>query len=453
MRGTPLTLVALLLSAPLVASLPAPAPLPAAAVPPPLPADLTDGDLLRLLAAHQGIALREPRLVVPLDATLEGVTLDLAGKAGTDLTPRQVAELRALDPRIAAPTLTLLLAVDQAWDLRDEAFARVPPEDMARLLALDPTSDETARIAASVDPAPLYEAAILLLDTLEGPVLPALQSAARTVPWPQTALVDNPVLRLGGAGDDAIGSDRIVQIDPSGNDLYRNNAGASTLLDPATLVQTAIGVSVDFAGNDRYDRAATVGGYRPPAQGSGLRGVGVLLDLEGDDSYSGDRFSQGIGSVGIGMLRDLVGSDTYTAGDDGAGWSSGGPGILRDDEGDDHYWVGSDSGGASSGDLGGTGAAFGLLWDRAGSDTYSTGFSQNEKYGWSAGKGDGWLVDEGNGLDVYETALNQNQYAHGCNDCTWTIGLGSPQGRGGDNAGGLAAMFSSGHPYTPMLGI
>lgn len=443
MRGTPLTLVALLLTAPLVASLPAAPP-----ATPALPADLSDGDLLRLLAAHQGIALREPRLVVPADATLDGVTLDLARRAGVTLTEEERAQLRALDPRVAAPTLTLLLAVDQAWDLRDEAFARVPPQDEARLRTLDPASDEAAGLAAPVDMRPLYEAAILLLDALEGAALPALQDAARTVPWPAAPLVDNPVLRIGGAGNDAIATDRILQIDPAGNDLYRNNAGASTLLDPATLLQTPIAVSIDLAGDDDYDRLPTVGGYRPPAQGSGLLGVGVLVDVEGGDSYRADAFSQGATSLGVGLLRDVEGKDVYSSAHSAMGWSAAGPGLLREDAGSDTYHAGADSGGASTSASTATQDSWGLLWDRAGMDVYGTLGPQNDRYGWVARSGTGWLVDEGSDADTYQTAVNTNDYQHGCNDCEWRSGFGSPpEGKGNDNAGGLAEMLGASVPY------
>ena len=447
MRGTPLTLVALLLTAPLVASLPAAPP-----ATPALPPDLSDGDLLRLLAAHQGIALREPRLVVPRDATLEGVTLDLARRAGVTLTDAQCAELRDLDPRVAAPTLALLLAVGQAWDLRDEAFARVPPQDEARLRALDPASHEAAELAAPVDMRPLYEAAILLLDTLEGAALPALQDAARTVPWPAAPLVDNPVLRLGGAGNDAIATDRILQIDPAGNDLYRNNAGASTLLDPATLLQTPIAVSVDLAGDDVYDRLPTVGGYRPPAQGSGLLGVGVLVDVEGEDSYSSGAYSNGAAGFGIGILREVRGHDAYVGGSNSLGTSAAAVGILRDDGGSDTYHAGSASGGASIAAPIFLDDTLGLLWDRAGGDFYYTRTPQNDAYGWVGVSGTGLFIDEGSEVDFYQTTINEGPWQHGCNDCTWESGLAlPPKGRGYDNSGGLPRALAEAPPYLSQL--
>lgn len=447
MRGSSLTLVALLLAAPLVASLPAPSPLVAGA-PPPLPADLTDGDLLRLLAAHQGVAFREPTLLVPPDATLERVAGALAARAGSPLTDAQRGELRALDPRVAAPSLTLLLAVQQAWDMRDAAFAAVPPHDQARLRTLDPAGEAYARLAAPADMAQLYAAAILLLDTLEGPVLPALQDAARTVPWPDRPLVDNAALRLGGAGNDTVLADRIVQVDPKGNDVYRNNAGASTLLDPATLVQTPIAVSVDLAGNDRYDRAPTTGGYRPPAQGSGLTGIGVLVDVEGEDGYFADRFSQGASARGVGVLREFGGHDTYTVGTNSAGWSSAGPAFLRDDDGDDAYTVGADSGGATTAAPIVLEDAFGLLWDRAGGDSYASSNGFNDRYGWVRAGGTGWLADEGDSVDVYHVASGHSLHRHGCNDCEWRAGLTDPPlGRGNDNAGGLAKLLAESVPY------
>lgn len=200
-----------------------------------------------------------------------------------------------------------------------------------------------------------------------------------------------------------------LRIDLGGDDVYRDVGGRADH-------ELAISLSVDVAGDDVYGATTSFG------QGAGIGGIGVLMDLSGDDQYLAHQWSQGVGVAGHGLLLDLGGDDVYRGqdacqgvgmvgsgvladltGDDvfagvrfcqGVGLA-GGVGALRDDEGDDHYSstgrYGSEYGepGLYSGWGQGCGFGFrhvtsggiGMLVDGAGDDVYEAGnFSQGGAY-------------------------------------------------------------------------
>ena len=77
------------------------------------------------------------------------------------------------------------------------------------------------------------------------------------------------------------------------------------------------------------------------AQGSAVGGVGLLIDMAGNDRYRGLRRVQGQALGGVGILLDRAGKDDYHA----AMWAQGfgGPlgfGVIDDLAGDDHYYCG-----------------------------------------------------------------------------------------------------------------
>src|SRR5690606_23337424 len=93
---------------------------------------------------------------------------------------------------------------------------------------------------------------------------------------------------------------------------------------------------------DVYDDASGVISADPArmtaqAQGCGIFGYGMLLDLAGDDVYRAHEFGQGCGIFGTGILRDAAGNDSYlgTGHLQGCGWF--GSGVLIDNAGDDGY--------------------------------------------------------------------------------------------------------------------
>ncbi|MDP8928803.1 MAG: hypothetical protein M3O70_09565, partial [Actinomycetota bacterium] len=74
-------------------------------------------------------------------------------------------------------------------------------------------------------------------------------------------------------------------------------------------------------------------------QGAGFEGTGMLIDVQGNDTYTGKTASQGSGHVGgVGVLRDLAGNDHYLAIRSSQGFSLiGALGLLADDGGNDTH--------------------------------------------------------------------------------------------------------------------
>ncbi len=199
-----------------------------------------------------------------------------------------------------------------------------------------------------------------------------------------------------------------VHIDLGGDDTYLRNTpgaigsgfcGGGCLIDldgddryyGDKLCQGAayfgIGTLIDMHGNDLFLAHEN-------SQGFGVFGAGLLYDATGDDIYQGARYVQGVGMTkGLGILADHEGNDSYTASfkspsgygneDTWDGWSQGvGMGFRR----------------VSAGGIG-------LLIDRNGDDRYKAGnFSQACGYFFGLG-----ILDDGGGDDVFEG----NRYVQG----------------------------------------
>lgn len=219
-------------------------------------------------------------------------------------------------------------------------------------------------------------------------------------------------------------------IDGSGNDRYSSHGFATGFGGPA-----GTGAVIDVAGDDSYQcggryPSAYNGQDAPGGQpgdplyqfdcfglgtGSGQRvlthtfqphtssqagGLGLLLDIDGDDRYESANFSQGMGYFfGAGLHLDLAGHDTYQAARYGHGASAHfGVGLFLDYQGKDRY--------------GSTGPFYngGVAWDRSVSlmidggmnpDVYdfgrTTGLGRADYSSW------GLFIDEG-GSDEYTTS-------------------------------------------------
>jgi hypothetical protein len=183
----------------------------------------------------------------------------------------------------------------------------------------------------------------------------ALASAQPTLPG--FALdVRTPVGRIvvRGTGADTIdlGTDGAwLAVDLGGDDHWNGCVGASA-------ADRGLGVALDLAGDDGY-----VGTDR--TQGAGVTGIGVLLDVAGSDVYSASgSLAQGAGQFGLGALIDLAGDDERAAAYQSQGAAFFGVGLLLDLAGGDAYRLFADGqgfGGASG---------VGVLADRSGDDTY-----------------------------------------------------------------------------------
>jgi hypothetical protein len=118
-------------------------------------------------------------------------------------------------------------------------------------------------------------------------------------------------------------------LDLHGNDIY---SGSKHGIQGGSIL--GVSILIDAEGNDTYSAADL-------AQGSTLGGIGMLFDFAGHDSYKALRRAQGHALEGLGMLIDRKGNDKYRA----AMWAQafgapGGLGILEDTEGNDHYYCG-----------------------------------------------------------------------------------------------------------------
>lgn len=214
-------------------------------------------------------------------------------------------------------------------------------------------------------------------------------------------------------------------IDREGHDVY------SSYLDSQGFGLTqGFGALVDVKGDDSY----TAGGHYPSSygtkgifrgasqgHGTGLRnyqvssapwyggGIGLLLDIAGDDNYDAGNFSQGCGYFyGCGILADRSGDDViqgtrYTQGS-GAHQAAG---ILIDDEGDDQYLSKIAANQAGTWDV-----VVGMLLDFKGNDIYR---AQGLAQAGSAQTAFALLFD-GQGNDRYESTGDASQGATGSSD-------------------------------------
>lgn len=434
-------MVVLLLVSPMAVGTRAPAPLAVELFEP------TDAELmLQLARLDRPTLVPLARVTVPTDATLDDVLLRVSARANAPLGPSEAAEFASLDASLREPLILLFLTIERTWDAYDAATRRLSDDELQELAQLHEAgeidSPRGVRLLSQVDHELLLAAAITLVDTIESTILPQLEAAAQTASWPPNGLADPAgVLRLGSPQDDMEDLDRIVQIDPRGDDTYTNNAGASTILDPLLEgetdwnILTPIAISIDLNGNDTYDSER--GGA---SQGSSVLGLGfgLLLDLQGDDSYTcaGECLSESLG-----IVRDYEGNDDYRPTRDFALGDGTPLAIFRDDAGDDRYFLPGFSSGYSH-----LPGMLGLFWDRGGADVYEVWLFADRRLGWGDQGGRGWFVDEGPEADVYETASTPFAFDnHGCNDCTWQMGTGlagEPSGgQGNDNRGGVSHLL------------
>lgn len=146
--------------------------------------------------------------------------------------------------------------------------------------------------------------------------------------------------------------------------IYQGTPGATaSLANPVSVV-------IDLGGDDYYgyDRSSY-----PPSAGVGLLGIGLVLDSEGDDHYTGSIYAQGAGLFGVGMLLDREGDDTYTAELSAQGAGYFGIGLCFDGGGDDRYYLYGDGQG-----MGGVGGGIGVCASFGGDDKYTAEpFSEN----------------------------------------------------------------------------
>ncbi len=143
----------------------------------------------------------------------------------------------------------------------------------------------------------------------------------------KTSVWETPVglIAIGGPGDDIYTGNFFCIVDIGGNDVYR-----AAPLTKHEAAERGVSLIIDFDGNDTY-----IG--EDYAFGGTLFGASTLIDLNGDDNYSARNFSLGCGYYGIGVLHDEHGSDRYSGGTCVEGAGLFGIGLLVDSSGNDTY--------------------------------------------------------------------------------------------------------------------
>jgi len=216
-----------------------------------------------------------------------------------------------------------------------------------------------------------------------------------------------------------------IWIDLGGDDTYFGFCGGT----PYTIYKNyrhrfgagRSGLHIDLGGNDTYIRN-TEG-----AIGAGFCGAGCLIDLDGDDRYSGYRLCQGAAFCGTGMLIDMSGSDIYTSQEESQGFAVFGAGLLYDAAGNDLY-----SGTRFVQGVGVT-KGIGLLVDNSGDDRYVGTFKTPNGYGventwdgWSQGVGVGFRSVATGGIGLICDRAGNDRYEAGnfSQACGYFFGMG-----------------------------
>ncbi len=336
-----------------------------------------------------------------------------------------------IDPQIQQVLAVWLVNLLDAYKYRQLAFRNVPEktiEELYRITDLDATQgdgqvyypqfDDCARL---IDWQSLVYASFKATAATDvaAKKLKSLRERGKDL-WFRIATPIGAIL-VNGSKDDVIDDgDYLAICDFGGNDKYLTGGGSKPFLP--------ISVLVDLAGNDIYGDSTTSREF-----GYGGCGVGVLIDVDGNDRYRAERLSQGVGIFGTGILCDFAGKDDYHLAVSGQGCGYFGVGMLVDREGDDSYYLFGDGQGA-----GGIGGGIGVLVDYAGNDHYTAEplasvanrgdyhsqgkINANNAQGWGGGRrGDGsdghsWA----GGLGALIDCAGDDEYYSG----NWTLGVG-----------------------------
>ncbi len=161
-------------------------------------------------------------------------------------------------------------------------------------------------------------------------------------------------VRISGTGNDVHAGNFLLLIDLGGNDTYDE-------VGPPVAQPGNVSVVIDLAGDDhiRWQRVA--------GPGAGVLGIGLWVDMQGDDHYEGRNVGLGAGLFGAGLIWDMQGDDVYLAGSMVEGSARYGLGVLLDEKGNDRYQTQLDGQG-----FGGEGG-IDMLVDLGGEDNYLCG--------------------------------------------------------------------------------
>jgi hypothetical protein len=231
---------------------------------------------------------------------------------------------------------------------------------IAEANALDPEPAATnyLALASRIDLGALLQAG----QVFQQAVRQVYESVGQVQQWPNgnlTVVTDLGLVRIASIEDDTYVDKALLIIEPGGQNTYRGHCGVANGLD--LKKRQRLSAIIDVGGKDQY-RASTV-----LSPGTGLFGISIIIDGDGDDLYNAAWIGQGAGLFGIGWVDDRDGNDTYSAYALSQGAATYGFGYLRDRTGHDSYtvaWQGQAFAGT---------AGLGFLVDEDGSDRYFAG--------------------------------------------------------------------------------
>ncbi|MBN2178649.1 MAG: PDZ domain-containing protein [Deltaproteobacteria bacterium] len=248
---------------------------------------------------------------------------------------------------------------------------------------------------------------------------------------------------IGGRTANRYEREAAVLIDLGGNDFYGGNPASASGDRPLSII-------VDFSGNDEYSATENF------AEGAGILGTGILLDLAGDDIYHGVAFSQGVGIAGIGILADRGGNDEYFGQKYNQGVGFWGMGLLLDSGGEDSYrshlfaqGVGGPKG-------------VGLLLDNSGDDSYYATGKEPSSYstpgifrGYSQGFGIGFRHHASGGIGILIDSAGHDRFRAGnfSQGGGYYFGLGILKNSGNEDDEYIASRYGQGFSAHSAAGI
>ncbi len=387
-------------------------------------------NLIDTVASSKPLLTAIERIYAACGADMEYRTF--GSKSDGNVSVKEFDSLAAgIDPQIQQILAVWLVNLLDAYKYRQLAFRNVPDkivEELDRINDLDATQgdgqvyypqfDDCARL---IDWQSLVYASFkaTAATDIAAKKLKPLRDRGKNIKF-RIATPLGMVLVNGSSDDFVAAGDFLLICDFGGNDRYLAGGGSKP--------QLPISVLVDLGGNDVYGDSTTSRQF-----GYGGCGIGICVDVDGDDVYRAERLSQGVGIFGTGVICDFAGKDDYRLTVSGQGCGYFGVGMLVDREGDDTYYLAGDGQG-----VGGVGGGIGVLVDYSGNDHYTAEpfasvnnrgdyhsqgkINANNAQGWGGGRrGDGsdghsWA----GGLGALIDCNGDDEYYSG----NWTLGVG-----------------------------
>lgn len=329
-------------------------------------------------AGYQAVA---DRLRTELDSGSLARAVDAVNRLG-NISTIDLPRTRLTSDALTSTTSAILQAVDSIESARStfgEAASLASQE--ARQVAFDalasPVGEPTpASLAARLIEARDNPATKALVTTTSSAALNIASHIDRLLPELDAAFADNfkgaatspscdiydatPVLCISGAEANLHSTASALLIDLGGNDTYTSSVAAPSVLSCTTGgPECSVSVIIDVSGDDLYapEIEGATGHNHLVAIGAAWQGVGMLIDLDGNDRYLVDvpdrdqplreSFMIGSANIGFGLLSDFDGNDSYVVtsnSDDllepyAQGSSLSGAGALIDLGGNNNYKV------------------------------------------------------------------------------------------------------------------